>query len=441
MPIRRLGPALFVFLLLAWPTGGAWAKAKDTAAAPGGPGFALLERVGSDPLLLWAMRADDLGRDLEALGETLGKFLPEAERGKLDAGLKQLDERLGLSFRNDFLSQLGPEIVFVLDLPPLDTLIGQVASGQPEGLSRALSGVGILSGVRDPQRFERALRRLLELGKATIRENEGIMEATLQAEGNAVPLKLTWSIRQRVLAFGLSPEWIASASTAHASGTRVTEGQDFARVASHLDARPATLFYLNLPKAARMVRESQFLQGMLSANPEGARTLNAFLAPEMTGMGLGYTSVRMGEGTRTSSFGPSWMSSGGMLVGIVAAVALPNFMTAMDRGKQKRTVADLEGAGTVLAAYALDHEDGYPVSEDWRPLGEVLPELPAKDGWGHALEYWSDGERYVIVSRGKDGETERDWRRSEGLGGARPAFEADIVLADGVLVAWPGEPE
>jgi type II secretory pathway pseudopilin PulG len=135
------------------------------------------------------------------------------------------------------------------------------------------------------------------------------------------------------------------------------------------------------------------------------------------------------------------MSSGGMLVGIVAAVALPNFMTAMDRGKQKRTVADLEGAGTVLAAYALDHEDGYPVSEDWRPLGEVLPELPAKDGWGHALEYWSDGERYVIVSRGKDGETERDWRRSEGLGGARPAFEADIVLADGVLVAWPGEPE
>jgi len=47
----------------------------------------------------------------------------------------------------------------------------------------------------------------------------------------------------------------------------------------------------------------------------------------------------------------------------------------------------------------------------------------------------------VIVSRGKDGETERDWRRPEGLGGARPAFEADIVLADGVLVAWPGEPE
>lgn len=62
MPIRPWGPALFLFLLLAWPTGGAWAKAKDTAAAPAGPGFALLERVGSDPLLLWAMRADDLGR-------------------------------------------------------------------------------------------------------------------------------------------------------------------------------------------------------------------------------------------------------------------------------------------------------------------------------------------------------------------------------------------
>ena len=80
--------------------------------------------------------------------------------------------------------------------------------------------------------------------------------------------------------------------------------------------------------------------------------------------------------------------------------------------------------------------DGLP------PLSEVVPDVQALDGWGRPIAYWSDGTRYVLVSGGKDGETERDWRHPEdGAGGPRPALEADIVLADGKLVAWPGEPE
>jgi len=189
-----------------------------------------------------------------------------------------------------------------------------------------------------------------------------------------------------------------------------------------------------------MVRESQFVQGMLSSNPDAARGLQAFLAPEMTGTGIGYTSLPVAGGTRTSSFGPAWMSSGGILTGLVAAVAVPNFLNAVDRGKQKRTVADLEAAGDALASYAREHGNRYPAAESWRPLGEVLPSVQGKDGWGNPIDYWSDGTRYVLVSRGKDGETERDWRRpEEGAGGPRPAVEADIVYADGKLVAWPGE--
>ncbi len=441
--MRRLTTLLVPTVLCLLGAGPVLGKAKEVAAKPAGPGFALLERVGVDPLLVWAMRADDLGRDLDDLTATFGRFLPEAERGKLTDGLARLDARLGLSFRNDFLAQLGPEVVFALDLPPLDTLIGQVAGGQPDGLGRALSGVGIVAGVRDPARFERALRRLLEVGKATIRENEGVMEAAFApAKEGGVPFKLTWSIRERVLALGLSPEWIASASTTRQAGTRATEGQDFARVMAQLDARPASLFYLNLPKAARLVRESQFVQGMLSANPDASRGLQAFLAPEMTGTGVGYTSIPTAGGTRTSSFGPAWMSGGGIFTGIVAAVAVPNFLNAMDRGKQKRTVADLEAIGAGLEEYASTHGNKYPAAQDWRPLGEVVPGVHGDDGWGNAIDYWSDGTRYVLVSRGKDGETERDWRHPEdGSGGPRMELDADIVLADGELVAWPGQPE
>jgi hypothetical protein len=162
----------------------------------------------------------------------------------------------------------------------------------------------------------------------------------------------------------------------------------------------------------------------------------------MTGTGLGYTSFPTAGGTRTSSFGPAWMSSGGILTGLVAAVAVPNFLTAMDRGKQKRTVADLEAIGAGLDEYASAHGNRYPASENWRPLSEVVPDVQALDGWGRPITYWSDGTRYVLVSGGKDGETERDWRHpEEGAGGPRPALDADIVLADGKLVAWPGEQE
>ncbi len=48
------------------------------------------------------------------------------------------------------------------------------------------------------------------------------------------------------------------------------------------------------------------------------------------------------------------------IIGIIAAIAIPNLLNAIDRGKQKRTMADMRSIGTAVESYAID-SNIYPV--------------------------------------------------------------------------------
>src|SRR5207247_10856727 len=49
------------------------------------------------------------------------------------------------------------------------------------------------------------------------------------------------------------------------------------------------------------------------------------------------------------------------IIGIVAAIAIPNLLTAMQRSKQARTIADIRTLATAAEAYGTDHPE-YPTS-------------------------------------------------------------------------------
>ena len=49
------------------------------------------------------------------------------------------------------------------------------------------------------------------------------------------------------------------------------------------------------------------------------------------------------------------------IIGIIAAIAIPNLLNAIDRGKQKRTMADLRSMGTAIEEYSIDN-NFYPVA-------------------------------------------------------------------------------
>ena len=42
------------------------------------------------------------------------------------------------------------------------------------------------------------------------------------------------------------------------------------------------------------------------------------------------------------------------IIGIIAAIAIPNLLNAINRGRQKRSMSDLRTVGTSIEAYAVD---------------------------------------------------------------------------------------
>ena len=148
------------------------------------------------------------------------------------------------------------------------------------------------------------------------------------------------------------------------------------------------------------------------------------------------------------------------IIGIIVAIAIPNLLNAIQRAKQKRTMADMRSAGTAAEAYAVDFNH-YPAAAAtamvW-PSGlstpttsfgqpgvaahfnvQVAPTyirvLPLVDGWSSWFLYTSAGstqQHYAIVSAGKNGGT-------EGLNATPETtmFNADIIFADGQFLQYP----
>jgi general secretion pathway protein G len=135
------------------------------------------------------------------------------------------------------------------------------------------------------------------------------------------------------------------------------------------------------------------------------------------------------------------------IVGILAAIAIPNLLTAMQRSKQKRTMADLRSVATAVEAWSTDHRK-YPEAADMNALAPQLSPtyiktVPRLDGWGKEMRYecWSsqgsgDCDAYALWSGGKDGVFEHD-KLSEYEGGATTNFNDDIVFSNGSFVRYP----
>jgi type II secretion system protein G len=127
------------------------------------------------------------------------------------------------------------------------------------------------------------------------------------------------------------------------------------------------------------------------------------------------------------------------IIGIIAAIAIPNLLNAIDRGKQKRTMADLRSIGTAVEAYAVD-TNIYPTASDATALTSVvqpiyIKKMPTTDGWNTGLVYQpgtTSGAGYTVRSYGKGAAVE-----SSPAGGKTTDFTKDIIFVDGQFTQWP----
>jgi len=96
------------------------------------------------------------------------------------------------------------------------------------------------------------------------------------------------------------------------------------------------------------------------------------------------------------------------IIGIIAAIAIPNLLNAIDRGKQKRTMADVRSVGTAVESYAVDN-NVYPIAalpgtlQTIIQAGAYMKNMPIADGWSHPFFVDASTTGYTLASQGKLG--------------------------------------
>jgi len=143
------------------------------------------------------------------------------------------------------------------------------------------------------------------------------------------------------------------------------------------------------------------------------------------------------------------------IIGIIVAIAIPNLLNAIQRAKQKRSMADMRSIGTAAEAYSIDY-NAYPPSAgvstpllyggvsypSTKTVGDNLANyvsptyirvMPFNDGWNKAFGYAvsTTYQDYAIASAGKDGVFLAP------SPGPSNNFNTDIVFSDGQFTAYP----
>jgi general secretion pathway protein G len=153
------------------------------------------------------------------------------------------------------------------------------------------------------------------------------------------------------------------------------------------------------------------------------------------------------------------------IIGIIAALLIPNFIDALQKGKQKRTMGDQKNIGTAMFSYQTDMAQGAAAGAgitlaDFAPITAVdleallspqyIQTIPVFDGWKENYEYWLTPDPEALApgvpqrenlmasfSGGRDG--------NASLGNYTAAnfeptdYDQDLVWANGFFVRWPGK--
>ena len=142
------------------------------------------------------------------------------------------------------------------------------------------------------------------------------------------------------------------------------------------------------------------------------------------------------------------------IIGIIAAVAIPNLLTAINRSKQKRTMVDMRNIASAWEARNIEVNRynaaaaGIPGCDKSVLMTDLttalsptyIKSMPRFDGWGYDFNAFTsddwgsatNAQTYAIISPGKDGSV-----AGTIVLGATTNFDCDIVYSNGAFLAYP----
>lgn len=139
------------------------------------------------------------------------------------------------------------------------------------------------------------------------------------------------------------------------------------------------------------------------------------------------------------------------IIGILAAIAIFNYIAGLQRARQKRSMADMRTIAQAWEAKGAE-EHGYNAAGFTFPTVVVTTtdlnamlvptyakSLPTLDGWNRPLTYGLDqpiggptASTYGVRSAGADGKFDATYSP-----GAFTSFDCDIVYANGAFLTYP----
>jgi general secretion pathway protein G len=95
------------------------------------------------------------------------------------------------------------------------------------------------------------------------------------------------------------------------------------------------------------------------------------------------------------------------VIAIISGIAIINLLGALNRSKQRATMADMRTIAVGVEVYQI-HKGFLPAVSSMTQLRSVLipyqaSVVPIVDRWGHLFSYSQDGTNYTIESFGRDG--------------------------------------
>jgi len=156
------------------------------------------------------------------------------------------------------------------------------------------------------------------------------------------------------------------------------------------------------------------------------------------------------------------------IIGIIAALLIPNFLDALNKAKQKRSMGDIKDTGTAWMSWLTDQYGAAAaagatqtvtlpslysfakVVTDLQP--QYIQEVKEKDAWNNTIHYcrpntYADVVRQGgragvstlgIISPGRDGTFDIDCSDSVTAGAFDPTdYDQDLVWSDGFFIHYP----
>lgn len=322
--------------------------------------FALLDRVSSDTLLL-ATGDFDAAAAWVLVRQIVQDLGGMEGLARLDQELNQVNQQTGLNVAA-IMPTLAGEFSLIMARDPASKLT--IPAG-PTPLTVDSPRLTLMIRVKDDT-FYQALKTVLAQKANAAETTEGPLRKILIS----APPNPFWAVSPVVATdgsyvyFSTHEDYLRRLVAKPAGGGNLREAAEFKQLSQGLPTEGNSLVFIS----GRMKQNIQQVARTIAQNAPGMANKNAFsqLFPQMEGTANGGIMIRVNQPDGILMVDRSETSVMQLMpivvaapVGIMAAIAVPNFLEAQSRSKISRVKADMRTMTTALESYQIDN-NAYP---------------------------------------------------------------------------------